>query len=190
MYLSEASVDLYAVRNPYEVHRLIWRLFPDRPDDERPFLFRVGEGRRGGTKRILIQSNAKPARSAEGIHLLSEPKMYRPALHAGQPLRFLLRANPVKRLKEARCRVPLVKEEHQRAWLARKLDGAARLMDVRMSMREILYFYKKNKAGKIVTVTYEGFLDVVDPGRLMALLKTGIGPAKGFGCGLLSLARV
>lgn len=39
------------------------------------------------------------------------------------------------------------------------------------------------------TLDYEGILRVTDPERLRAALFAGIGPAKGFGCGLLLVRR-
>jgi len=188
MFLSMAELDMYDIRNPYETHRLLWRLFPGRPDDSRPFLFR-GEARRRGRARVLLQSVVQPEREARGITLVGGPKEFGPSFRAGQNLRFLLRANPVKRLKEARCRVPLIREDEQVAWLGRKLEGAARPLDVAVDGKKTIWFQKGGKAGKIVAVTFSGILEVLDPGRLGELVRSGIGPAKGFGCGLLSLAR-
>lgn len=42
----------------------------------------------------------------------------------------------------------------------------------------------------VVTVTFEGVLNVIDPDRLVMLLENGIGPAKAFGCGLLLVRRL
>jgi len=43
---------------------------------------------------------------------------------------------------------------------------------------------------KIPCVRYDGFLQVSDPAAFEHGLQMGIGPAKGFGCGLLSLAAI
>jgi len=188
MYMSKIEVDMYEVRNPYEMHRLIWRLFPGHPDIERPFLYRT-EAINRGKMSLLLQSMVRPEGGASGIGLIEEPRAFDPVLRRGALLRFLLRANPVKRLKEARCRVPLIREDEQRAWLGRKLLGAAEAVEVQITGRNTLWFSKAKKAGKIATVTYSGLLEVEAPESLMALVKSGIGPAKGFGCGLLSLAR-
>jgi len=59
-----------------------------------------------------------------------------------------------------------------------------------------LYFYKNNKqtsksyGGKIVPIAFEGVLTVQEPDEFIEQVKQGIGPAKAFGCGLLSLARI
>jgi len=50
--------------------------------------------------------------------------------------------------------------------------------------------YQANMAGKIQPVRFQGILQVVNPGALQETTIKGIGPAKSFGCGLLSLARI
>jgi len=42
----------------------------------------------------------------------------------------------------------------------------------------------------VQVVTYEGRLRVTDPGQLRMALMNGIGPAKAYGCGLLTLASL
>ena len=41
----------------------------------------------------------------------------------------------------------------------------------------------------IATARYRGTLEVTDPDKLRATLVDGIGRARGYGCGLLTLAR-
>jgi len=41
----------------------------------------------------------------------------------------------------------------------------------------------------LVTVTYDGLLEVTDPDALRRTLTRGLGRAKAYGCGLLTLAR-
>ncbi|MER6736554.1 type I-E CRISPR-associated protein Cas6/Cse3/CasE [Streptomyces puniciscabiei] len=56
--------------------------------------------------------------------------------------------------------------------------------------RDILRFHKSPDGPRVTlsTVTYEGRLRVTDPDTLRASLLGGIGPAKGYGQGLLTLA--
>jgi len=49
---------------------------------------------------------------------------------------------------------------------------------------------RENRAGKIQPVRFQGVLKVEEPEAVMELVQNGIGPAKAFGCGLLSLAKV
>ena len=138
---------------------------------------------------------------------------------AGQMLSFRLRANPTKKVKadgrKNGIRAGLVTEEEQLAWLQRKADaGGFRLRsavvipeespeprrtrpskqahdedsspDAGMSVATAIQV-----AGKMthVAVRFEGILQVVDPAAFQQTLRCGIGSAKGFGFGLLSLAR-
>ncbi len=85
--------------------------------------------------------------------------------------------------------MPLISEEEQRAWLERKLAGAADLVAVEIRKNSPVFFHKTG-TGKFVTVAYEGVLRVSDPAALFGCLENGIGPAKGFGCGLLLVRRI
>ncbi|PFX01250.1 CRISPR-associated endoribonuclease Cse3 [Nocardia farcinica] len=65
--------------------------------------------------------------------------------------------------------------------------------DIRIIARNRVAFGKKKhnrQAGTVTlhTATYEGRLEVTDPERLTTALLNGIGPAKAYGCGLLTLA--
>lgn len=207
MFISRVEIPWKAVRNPYDIHRQLWRLFPDedhetrRSDeqDRQGFLFRIEEHRTGRPARLLVQSRRAPVR-AEGI-LLHGSRDIRPAPSAGQRLAFLLTANPVKTITDTeraakpgkqseKCRVPLIKEDDQRGWLARKLATAATLESADILPHAPLYFRKGKRAGKLVTCTFEGVLQVDEPERLAHLLENGVGPAKGFGCGLLLVRRL
>nr|WP_272926766.1 type I-E CRISPR-associated protein Cas6/Cse3/CasE [Streptomyces sp. SID4946] len=61
---------------------------------------------------------------------------------------------------------------------------------VTITSRDILRFRKRPDGPRITlsTATFEGRLHVTDPDALRASLLDGIGPAKGYGQGLLTLA--
>lgn len=201
MFLSKIMLRGAACSNPYEIHRMLWRLFPEAAAADRDFLFRVGQMERDHAE-VLMQSARKPEKSTEAAQIMA-CKEYSLSFHTGQRLRFLLVANPIKMIKDAKerpdadgnpkkCRVPLIKEEQQRAWLERKLQGAALLESVEIEPVFPLRFRKnrEERAGKIQQVRFQGVLTVAETGILHGLVQTGIGPAKAFGCGLLSLARM
>ena len=75
--------------------------------------------------------------------------------------------------------------------MERKLDVSARLEALIIANCLPLYFKKSNAnmAGKIQPVSFQGILQVTKPTSLKKMIVNGIGPAKAFGCGLLSLAR-
>jgi len=56
-----------------------------------------------------------------------------------------------------------------------------------------VYFNKTqdpSKGQRLRSVSYDGLLEIVDPARFSEALRGGIGPAKAFGFGLLSIAPV
>lgn len=199
MYLTELVLELHQRANPYDLHRKLWQLYDLPPGNERPFQFRV-EQIKGNTARILMQSVIQPLECMHGIRILRSKK-FLPAFQPGQYLRFRLKANPIKTIKDEggrknskgetkSCRVPLIDDEQQIEWLSRKLALAASLIEVVVRSREDIYFRKGGHAGKVVTVTFEGKLRIDDHDVFNEILASGIGPAKGFGCGMLSLAPV
>lgn len=97
-------------------------------------------------------------------------------------------ANQQKNPGNAGCL--LIREEEQRTWLERKLAGAAAIEAATLQPRAPLYFRKGNRAGKLVAITFEGVLQVLDSTLMLSLLENGIGPAKGFGCGLLLVRKL
>lgn len=126
---------------------------------------------------------------------------------ADQWLHFRLRANPtVKKRLEQRPpdgkgqgkRVAIIREEAQLAWLGRKAEAGGfhfRSGDVRVAEpgREFGLTREDPRVGRrhrleLHIVQFDGLLQVTDPERFAATLQRGIGSAKGFGCGLLSLA--
>jgi CRISPR system Cascade subunit CasE len=201
MYLSKVLLSGAACRNPYEIHRALWKLFPEDATAERDFLFRVGHSDRSRAE-VLLQSLRKPELSIETANILG-CKEYSLSLQEGQRLRFFLVANPIKMINDEggrknafgepkKCRVPIIKEEDQRAWLERKFQDVALLENLAIDPVVPLHFRKskEDRAGKIQQVSYQGVLAVQNSEAMMALVNTGIGPAKAFGCGLLSLARI
>jgi CRISPR system Cascade subunit CasE len=207
MYISRVEIPWEVARNPYDLHRQLWRLFPgeDREtrecseQDRQGFLFRVEDQGTGRPARLLVQSRRAPVRT-DGLLLLGSREI-QPTPSVGQRLAFVLTANPVKTITDAeraakpgkqseKCRVPLIKEDAQRDWLARKLATAATLESADILPHAPLYFRKGKRAGKLVTCTFEGVLRVDAPEQLARLLENGIGPAKSFGCGLLLVRRL
>lgn len=134
-------------------------------------------------------------------------------LDAGQEFAFRLTANPTKSLSgrggaNRRGRViPLTTRAQQIEWLATRGErhgffvaqsGAAEsvgdpsLLDMRLNNAKAAVFNKGHGAEQtkvtLQLATFEGRLSVVDPDRLRSALSAGIGRAKGYGCGLMTLA--
>jgi CRISPR system Cascade subunit CasE len=205
MYLSKIHIPWHQAQNPYQLHQALWRLFPGFEDADREFLFRVEQLQKGIGAQVLLQSATQPQSSEQSPALLAQ-REYVLNIQNGQRLRFRLRANPIKTIKDSSkgtvekkgktftktVRVPLLHEEQQQAWLERKLQAFAQLETLIMQPEPILYFRKtkEGRSGKIQTVMFDGVLTITDTEAFNNQLTKGIGPAKAFGCGLLSLARI
>jgi len=200
------------VANPYQMHRSLMRAFPDdlKEGDER-VLYRLEPGRNGALT-LLVQSWTLPDWSYLAApqfrnYLLpvSKPnpavKPFDLDLAAGQVLAFRLRANPTVKHwypdeegKKRPKRVGIYDEEEQLAWLKRKGDlGGFRLLAVRTGGQEDVGGKIKRDEEthtlKLAAVQFDGLLQVAEPDRLRAAVRQGIGSGKGFGFGLLSLAK-
>lgn len=180
-------------------------------------LFRVDEDRTSRMPSVaLVQTERQPDWLALPRGYLYDPpewKMFDPQFRAGQRLRFRLRANPTKRVasqnetlgpKLAGKRVGLFLETDQVRWFLDKAsDGGFTVpgdwegeesgpkspnfrMDVIPEGR--VWNGKGGFGGWFLAVRYEGVLVVSDPAAFRAAVVAGIGPAKGFGFGLLSVA--
>lgn len=132
----------------------------------------------------------------------------------GDSFRFRLQANPTRKIKTKTgddgkrnhgTRVP-VRSENLVAWLRRKGNQSGFCIDEASLMIEAGYVYfrkdwdeesdteqntarvkAKVKGGRLFSVTYQGTLRVTDQELFARALASGIGPAKGFGFGLLSV---
>jgi CRISPR system Cascade subunit CasE len=144
---------------------------------------------------------------------------YQPLLdriRAGRRFRFRVRANPVSstkkpvapspaqaaRLREPRprgVRIPHRTANHQLGWFLSRFAGWGFALPatptgpaIRLIARDRLVFTKPTASRPVVlaTATVEGILRITDPDLARERLLGGVGPAKGYGCGLITLAPV
>lgn len=212
--LSRATLQLERTRGyspAYITHQLVADLFPD--DDSRGYLYRV-TGRAPGERRVLVLSGEEPDAGPErpwGSTRRLESKSYDPDLDSGLELDYELRLNATRvhtrtdddgnKTKTRRDVWDVVFDEEPeteqsphdvyRAYVARKLEGAARIDDARVIDRS---WVKAKKGGnrrpiQFVATNLIGTLQVRDPEALLETIAHGIGRAKAFGCGLLCLSR-
>lgn len=205
MFLSKVHIPWRQAKKPYEFHQALWRLFPGYEDAEREFLFRVEQVQAGVGATVLLQSAIEPEGGEQSPLLLAQ-REFELSIPSGQRLRFRLRANPIKTIKDSSkgvvekkgktftktVRVPLLHEEQQQAWLERKFQDFARLETLIVQPDPVTYFRKpkEGRSGKIQTVLFDGVMTVTHSVEFETQVAHGIGPAKAFGCGLLSVARV
>lgn len=206
MYLSRLTLNqsLRAQQwasNAYRVHQ---RLMMACDGDER-LLFRIDVGPSGKQERpvtILVQSTVPPVWDKafdEAFPVLAKPAESRPytlAPESGWAYRFRLLANPVvcrtQPGKDRGRRVGLLREVEQREWLQRKFETAG-LALLELTVQDLGMLKSRKGADTPVqthlSVRFDGSARCVDPMLLSAACAAGIGPAKGLGFGLLSLAR-
>jgi len=168
------------------------------------FLFRV-DPLPGGKVVVVVQSAVKPDWEyafANAGHFLAElPHVIEFApcnvCRRDSTWRFRLRANPTKKREEKRH--ALLTTQEQLDWLARKAAaGGFQILScspVRDGTRlasKTEYELPEPKTHQIslFAVRFDGVLRVLDEQRFLESLCAGIGPAKGLGFGLLSLAKV
>jgi CRISPR system Cascade subunit CasE len=191
------------IDQPYKLHQLVMGGFPDGVDRQKGnVLHRLELAENQVT--LLVQSDVYPDWRSFDARLLLPTTSYDPVpnpavqdmnglrLVNGRLLRFRLRANPSKRLSSGQGnkpgpRVQHFREDEQIAWLQRHAQRSGfRILDVNIAP-------EGNQTDRIrkltvFTVQFDGRLQVTDPDKLLAAVQRGIGPAKAFGCGLLSLA--
>lgn len=123
-------------------------------------------------------------------------------LKTGQSWAFRLTANPVRSVAQGSGRgkrVAHVTVQHQLDWLIERsadwgfgLNGPDGSIAADVVSRRGLSFERRSDGGRrqvtLTTATYEGVLTVRDPGTLRRAMGHGVGRAKGYGCGLLTLA--
>jgi CRISPR system Cascade subunit CasE len=123
-------------------------------------------------------------------------------LTQGDQWAFRLTANPVHNRRKTddsprTQRLGHVTAAQQETWLLTRTDkhgftintGDHKEPDLIVRDRHIHKFRRDNHTVTLATATFEGRLTITDPDALRATLTHGIGPAKGYGCGLLTLAR-
>lgn len=189
----------YVDPHPTPEGRVLWRL--DQYEDGRKIFLYVASPDKPDFTHIIEQAGwpttaAWETRSYDGLL---------DSLRMGQRWQFRLTANPVHavRLDGWSHSKPLahVTVKQQERWL---LDRAAKMGVAPTSGRgesqpgdpelavvaRAVHRFKRNGASvTVATATFEGQLEVTDAEALRCTLTHGIGRAKAYGCGLLTLAR-
>jgi CRISPR system Cascade subunit CasE len=198
--LNQSRTAIFWSSNPYRVHQRLRMAYSNDPR----LLFRIEESSDGTKTQILVQSHTEPDWSVftDFPVLLSQPehRFFNPKLVAGHRYRFRILANPTLKKtltlgsgEKRKTRLGLFREEAQVEWLRHKLNNAgSEMLACRVIPRGLQYSHKNpakdDRQQTHLAVMYEGILRVNHADLLQQTLKIGIGSAKGYGFGLLSLA--
>ncbi|ACU36587.1 type I-E CRISPR-associated protein Cas6/Cse3/CasE [Actinosynnema pretiosum subsp. pretiosum] len=218
MFLTKLTVDVRSrefrrdLANLHEMHRTVMSGYP-RVEDGSParqthgVLWRLDATPAGYTQ--YVQSLTRPDWTGLPETLLTSPAEVRSldplldAIEPGRVLAFRLLANATKDSVPAEpggrgLRVAHRTPEAQVSWLARKgqRHGFA-LRDRPDGVPDVTLWSAprmtgRKKAGRPITVDavrFDGHLVVTDADELREAVGSGIGRAKAYGCGMLSLAR-
>jgi CRISPR system Cascade subunit CasE len=185
------------------MHATLEASFPEcQPDKKNRTLWRVDK--LNHNFYLLIVSKVKPdfTNMISQLNCLSikeawETKDYAPFLikiKKGQLWHFRLRANPTLNHKTAKGKrgkiCPYLTPETQNKWLSDKAKISGFSTDsFIITQKEVKEFSRKGKKVTINMVTYEGLLRVEDVETFMRTLTDGIGRAKAYGCGLLTIVK-
>ncbi len=202
--------------NCYALHQRVMSGFPTVEADGEArarlgVLYRLDVEPRGNVWRLLVQSRVEPnwrllpadyLLTAGGNPACKEVDQFYAALRAGQVLQFRLRANPTKKidtktLSDGRRRngkrVELRTVEEQLAWLQRKGEAGGFVPLQAATRPDKVAGARPTDAGGGAGLTFgsvvlDGVLRVADADRFRETLIQGVGGARAFGFGLLSVA--
>jgi CRISPR system Cascade subunit CasE len=191
----------------YVLHQLVGDWFGDY--DGRDYVYRVTESE-GSRFRVLVLSRRAPLHSrvqrSYGSSWDIQSKAYALTLAQGQPLDYEIRLNATRIVTDAARRkrrrdvwdaVFAEDREDPRSpdvvyaqYLSRKLAGVAEVLSACLTERRQLQPRRPGQRPMtIIAANVIGALRVANGPLLQELITSGIGRAKGFGCGLLCLSR-
>ena len=218
LFLDPASRAVRAdAANPEGLHKTVMRLFPmdagPEPRKAHGALHRLDEGG-DGRLMLLVQSLVKPDASALQpgylVDLKRRPELVPAGISANPSIRtvdderraiapasrwaFRLKANTTRKIgtktgadgkRVNGQRVPLRGDDARLEWLHRHAEAGG-FMVVAVRTTELP---ARGRGVRLAGALFDGVLEVKDAGLFRAALAAGVGPAKAFGFGLLSIAR-
>ncbi len=199
-YLSQIRVEKEEAANlrlhdPYAWHQQLWRAFPGRDAQPRDFLFRVDD--RHDAFRVLLLSAERPGRASWGTWVVKEIAQtflghdrYLFQVRANPTIKRVIRDNAGGKKKNGR-RTAIYDPAGLRSWIERKAQQSGfEVLQCAAGPAIRSYFNKGGRRGEHIAVDYQGVLQVLDRMSFERAFHVGIGPAKGFGFGLMMLQPV
>ncbi|WP_284900787.1 type I-E CRISPR-associated protein Cas6/Cse3/CasE [Actinotignum sanguinis] len=186
----------WTLKDPQVRHRAIMALFPqtgaEHPRAEMGILFRLDHVP-GDAPFFLIQSR-EPGPQLNLPHEAAMKEVELKELPAGTPVSFRIAINAIQRIGTGGTRsIPLDGEESQLGvpslseWLSAKLAPALTNTEIIDARREILTTGSGKNKRAVQIDTINGVATVGDSEALLTAQTNGVGRAKSYGCGLLSV---
>ncbi len=200
MYLSQLTLNQRSpqlrkeLNDYYELHRTLMRAFPNHDQGGcGHVLFRIDLDTASNLPMLLVQSDKRPNWDQPPFvhqYVLQNPqcKEVEPHFQSEMVLRFRLRANPTRKDPKTGKRYAHLTTEKQLEWLQRKLSQCGASLYDHINIPEG-WRQSKGSSVKHYAVRFEGTLRIIHPSKFKETWEQGIGPAKAFGFGLLSIAK-
>lgn len=202
MYLSQLILNPHSrhvqrdLTDRYELHRTLMIAFAEQLLDDERMLYRVEEDRHREHIALLVQSLERPnwdnSNRIMSQGYLRQPPRCRPIdlPPAATRTMFRLHANPT--IKSEGRRHAIYGDERQANWLARQGERHGFSISLpHLRIVPLKQFHGQLGRGSRrqtwVGVQFDGELTVTDAALFTEALRTGIGSAKSFGFGLLSI---
>jgi CRISPR system Cascade subunit CasE len=204
MYLSKLKLNdrdrtvRYDLSNAHALHQRIMQAFPDQQRDTPRTDWNILFRQEPDSDVILMQSGIDPkwTKFPPGYLTQYDSKPFDPRtsqLESGRIMQFRLKANPSKRDQQSRKLIGMLHQADQLAWLERQAAQhgfAVKGVDVIPTPSIYGIKAKGSPPIRILTVLYQGVLEITDSAQFTAAIQQGIGRGRSYGCGLLSIARL
>lgn len=162
----------------YEMHRTIFSGFNNKPEN---LLFRVENG------YVLVLSSDEPKYDVDYFGEV-QTKPYTMAYKSDQLFSFRMRANPTVRKMDTRKNEPIRSEEELVQWIMKKAKANGfDIQEVMVNIEKPKVSYKGDNKQTHHSVLFNGVANVVDADKFKKSLMNGIGRAKSYGFGMMSV---
>lgn len=183
--------------------RILWRIDPIPEKGRSAWLYVVSPRRPDFTH--LCEQAGWPV---EGAWETKDYECLLSSLAEGQIWQFRIKANPVRKVREDKGKTNNpsiigtiqghVTAQQQMDWLVERAErngfrvcaGAEGSPKLTVSQRNKLTFGHSGSKATLTTAVFDGMLEVTDVDSFRRALCCGIGRAKAFGCGLMTIAPV
>ncbi len=184
--------------NAHDLHRRIMQAFPDEQREQPRAEWNVLFRQEPDSNIILVQSAIEPdwSRLKQGYlarHSIKPIDIHNIQLNEGRVIQFRLKANPSKRNPETKKLIGLLHQSEQLTWLERQASQHGFMVlnvDVIPTPSVFGIKVKQTSPIRIVSVLYQGVLQITDSALFQTAIQQGIGRGRSYGCGLLSIARL